>query len=347
LADFEKEPIVAFKGVPKVCVEKVYIIIVNYNSWCDTIECLESVFRNNYSNYQVVVVDNASSDKSLDFIQSWANGQLDVWLPSSNTLRNLSSPPVKKPLEYILYSSENFTLPKKVVFNEPSPLVLIESKDNGGFAAGNNIAIKYAMEKKDAAFFWLLNNDTVINRDSLSLLVNYAKDNSLGIAGSSLMYYSEPQKIQALGGCVDKLFGNAKHILDASQIEKRLDYVVGASLCISAEVINSLGLLPEEYFMYYEETDYCFAAKKQGFRLGICLDSLVFHKVYGSQKGLAKREKTFDMLIRSRIKFHRKHLGGGLFLWIGLLKQFFGKILRGDVFGVFRIIKESLIENRC
>jgi len=85
---------------------KVYIIILNYNGWADTIECLESVLRNDYPNYQVVVVDNNSPNNSMEYIKAWAEGKLDVWINSENPLRKISFPPIPKPFPYLFYTRE-------------------------------------------------------------------------------------------------------------------------------------------------------------------------------------------------------------------------------------------------
>ncbi|RMI27965.1 MAG: glycosyltransferase, partial [Calditrichaeota bacterium] len=71
-------------------VKKVSIIILNYNAWADTIECLESVFRSDYPEWVTFVVDNASSDDSCARLRDWAEGKLDVWLPPDHPLRSLS-----------------------------------------------------------------------------------------------------------------------------------------------------------------------------------------------------------------------------------------------------------------
>ena len=84
---------------------KVYIIILNYNGWADTIECLESVLKNDYPNYQVIVVDNNSPNNSMEYIKAWAEGKLDVWVKPAHPLRHLSFPLVKKPIPIcLLYS---------------------------------------------------------------------------------------------------------------------------------------------------------------------------------------------------------------------------------------------------
>src|SRR3972149_4247713 len=85
---------------------KVSVIILNYNGWRDTIECLESVLRSNYPNYQVIVIDNDSPNKSMDYIKTWAESGLDVGINEDNQLRSLSNPPLAKPLPYVYYTRE-------------------------------------------------------------------------------------------------------------------------------------------------------------------------------------------------------------------------------------------------
>ena len=100
---------------------KVAIIILNWNGWKDTLECLESVFRNTYPNYQVIVVDNGSTDGSMEKIKAWADGKQDVLTPEpTHPLYHLSHPPVKKPIPYMYYTREeaekggNFKLEEKL-----------------------------------------------------------------------------------------------------------------------------------------------------------------------------------------------------------------------------------------
>ncbi|RLJ02597.1 MAG: hypothetical protein DRP08_04470 [Candidatus Aenigmatarchaeota archaeon] len=77
---------------------KIYIIILNYNNWQDTIDCLESVLRNDYPNYQVIVVDNGSQDNSMEYIKTWAEGRQEVLTPESS-----------HPLYYLFKKKRKFT----------------------------------------------------------------------------------------------------------------------------------------------------------------------------------------------------------------------------------------------
>jgi GT2 family glycosyltransferase len=185
--------------------KKVYIILLNYNGWKDTIECLESILKSDYSNYQIIVIDNDSPNNSMEYIE----GKQEVLYDESSQLKHLSQPHEPKPLEYVYYTKEEALKggDKEKESKLNNPLIFIQAGENGSFAAGNNIGMKYALAKNDFEYIWLLNNDTVIEKNSLSSLVCYASKNNLGISGSALMYYDNPDKIQAYGGTINKFFG--------------------------------------------------------------------------------------------------------------------------------------------
>jgi len=82
---------------------KVYVVILNYNCWTDMIECLESVLRNDYPNYQVIVVDNDSPNNSMDYIKKWAEGKSEAWVNPKYALRYLSYSLVNKPISLEYY----------------------------------------------------------------------------------------------------------------------------------------------------------------------------------------------------------------------------------------------------
>lgn len=322
-------------------IDKVYIIIVNYNGWKDTIECLESVFKSDYKNYKVILVDNDSPNNSMGYIKAWADGKQNLIYDENSQLKHLSQPFEPKPIDYVFYTKEQVLNAENI--SSSTKLVLIQAGENKGFAAGNNIAIKYALKKDDFDYVWLLNNDTVIEKNSLGTIINYAKQNKLGICGSTLMSYDDPKKLQAYGGTVNKFFGTSRRILDKTKINKKLDYVVGASFLIDKKVISTIGLLPEDYFLYYEETDYCFNARQNEFKLGVATNSIVYHKEGGSTKTKSKKkiEEFADLLgLVNRVKFHKKYLGGGIGLWIGMFIAFFNRIRRGQFDRIWKFLRK-------
>ena len=326
-------------------VDKVYIVLVNYNSWQETIECVESILKNNYNNYQIIIVDNDSINNSMSKIIDWAEGKQKIVYAEHSSLKHLSYPFKRKPIFYVLYSVDGIVKGRNYIVenNCENPIIFIQSRKNDGFAAGNNIGIKYAIKKNDFSYIWLLNNDTVIEKNSLNNIFKYAQKKKTGITGSALMYYKNPSVVQAYGGHINTFFGTGSHILDIDAIDEKLNYIVGASFLISREVIDTLGLLPEEYFLYYEETDYCFNAQRHGFKLGVALDSIVYHKegasTGGSSIGKTKSEFSDILSLQNRVTFHRKYLGGGIGLYTGLLISLIVRIKRLQLKRVWKIIQ--------
>ena len=294
---------------------KVAIIILNWNGWKGTLECLESVFRNSYPNYQVIVIDNGSIDGSIEKIKAWAEGKQEALTPEpKNTLYYLSHPPVIKSIPYIYYTRAeakkggNIKLEQKVTRewqergktndNElnpttPYPLIFIQTGENLGFAGGNNIGIGYMLKKEYVDYVWLLNNDTVIDKNALIEMIKLGENNEqIGMVGSKLLYYKKPNTIQALGGS-SKIAWNTfgKHICDLKedQFEFNNDfeikgYICGASLLVKKKVIEAVGIIDESYFMLAEDLDWCFRTSKKSWKLFYSGGSKVWHKFGASMK---------------------------------------------------------------
>jgi GT2 family glycosyltransferase len=263
---------------------KVYIIILNWNGWQDTLECLASVVKLNYPNYQVVVVDNGSTDDSVRQIKEW------------------------------------------VAVQGAKHIVLIETGQNLGYAGGNNAGLRYALERGGLDYAWVLNNDTTVDPGALAALVaKMRRENDRVICGSVLLHYEEPLKIWALGGRYDRWFAQGWHIggdkqYDPGQtaqylkIARRIDYVVGASVFVARHFLTEIGLMSEDYFLFFEELDWAVRAKGR-YRLALAPDSLVYHKGGSSVKKKEKEEglraghfsPLFDRYItRNRLLFTKK-----------------------------------------
>lgn len=266
---------------------KVYVVILNWNGWKDTIECLESVFKLDYKNYRVIVCDNYSSDSSFEYIKAWADGRMDVYLSQDNPLWHLSFPPIVKPVKYMQYNRIEAES-GGVVDDGDVPLVLIQTGANLGFAGGNNVGLRYALARDDFDYVWLLNNDTAVSQSALTELVNtMARYPVAGICGSLLINYQQPELIQAAGAEFDYCLARAKHhLLEGipvtaplieSDIIKKMNYVVGASMLVRRTFLEKIGLLNEIYFLYFEEIDWASRAKGL-FSLALAINSHVYHK---------------------------------------------------------------------
>jgi GT2 family glycosyltransferase len=298
----------------------VYIIILNWNGWADTIECLESVFRNNYPNYRVIVCDNDSSDKSLDHIKDWAKGNLHITVSNENALYALSAPSVAKPISYVEFAREHAEVGGDDKA-ENSRLILIQTGRNLGFAGGNNVGLRFALTRDDFQYVWLLNNDTVIKTDALTELVRGLQENpGAGMCGSTLPFYQNPNTIWALGGatynkwlCKTECIGlqsALSSVISKADVERRMAYVAGASMLVSKPFLQTVGVMNERYFLYFEELDWALRAKDK-YKLIFAPQSIVYHKVGTSiEMGGGRRDTaisdyyTFRNSVLITIKYH-------------------------------------------
>lgn len=260
---------------------QVFICILNWNGWEDTIECLESVLRSSYSNYRIVVLDNASTDNSYTKIRDWAERKVKVASPfltdqrdtkeiyvafyNRDTAEQGGDPQVESKLNSMLGNQY---------------LVFIQTGANLGYAGGNNIGIRYALALQ-ADYVWLLNNDTVIEHDALQAMIVLAEQYpEAGMLGSKLLLYDKPNCLEAIGGAkflVKSPLGQE----DRGQWEqvKEMDYIFGASLLVKRATIMDTGLMDEDYFLYCEEIDWNIVARRKKWQLLYCPKSLVYHKL--------------------------------------------------------------------
>ncbi len=225
--------------------DKIFIILLNYNNYIDTIECIKSIKENEKQiEYEIIVVDNKSTNNSVEELEKIEG------------------------------------------------IHLIKAEDNKGFSHGNNLGIEYAINNK-AEYLLLLNNDTIITENSISKIYKeMTKHNDVGIMGARIMYHEDKNKINYIGGRVNWNKGTViierkgKTYIEEKQDFKYTEFVTGCCMLIKKETIEKLGYLPEQYFMYYEDIDYCVNAKRHGYKLGVCLNSIIYHKESASSGGM-------------------------------------------------------------
>jgi GT2 family glycosyltransferase len=291
----------------------VYVILLNWNGWRDTIECLESVFRLDHPRVTVIVCDNASSDESIEKIEDWASGRIAASYSSAD-LAHLVVPPIPKPIPFISLPASGAGA---VNLTPDIRLVLIQTGANLGFSGGNNVGIRYALSRGDCDYVWLLNNDTVVEPNSLSAMVEMAEeDTKLGICGSQLRSFDSPHEIQTMGGRRYFRWSGRTSPLrglmtpHVSTAPGGPDYIEGASMLIRRECLEAVGLLDEGYFLYFEELDLA-ARAQRFFHLGYSPASIVYHKEgasIGSATVRAQRSALSDFYqARNRIVFTRRH----------------------------------------
>lgn len=248
------------KAVPKVS-----IVIINWNNYEDTKECIESLEQTKYSNKEIIIVDNGSTDDSYH------------------------------------------KLKKRFAQHR-----IISNKENLGFSAGCNLGIRYALENS-ADYVLLLNNDTIVDNYAIAELVNGITQNEeIGLIGGKIFYFNEMNKIWSAGGGIkrftkktfqfgEKQFNNKKY-----NSEREVDFLSGCCLLIRREVFEKIGLLDPDYFMYYEDVDFCLRAKNF-YKIMYLPQAVIWHKVSNTSKKSFRdyyRMKNHILLLKKRYSFN-------------------------------------------
>ena len=308
---------------------KVAIIILNWNGWRDTIECLESLQRITYPNYQIIVVDNGSTDDSVEKIKVWARGEISV------ESKFFEYDPSNKPVQWIEYdrpTAEAGGIPKENAEIESVAsnrrMVLIQTGENLGFAGGVNVGLRFALRAKQP-YSWIVGNDTVVGLDTLSQLVKTMRaDFNIGIVGPKIYQYEEQKRFDSAGGEILPWYGLAKNIgqnaLDSGQYEevKKVDCVIGCNMLIRSSIVIRTGFLDERFFMYLEETDWHLRIRKAGWQIIYVPTTSVWHKASKKKTTKLQREYYFT---RNRLLFTVKHYP---YLFPIVCSRTFGHILK-------------------
>jgi GT2 family glycosyltransferase len=215
---------------------KVGIVVLNWNAFELTVECIESLYDLEYPEFEFYIVDNASTDGSFE------------------------------------------KLSKKFKDSE-----VILNPSNLGYAGGVNAGIKKALDN-NCSYVWLVNNDAkIINSSALSALVTACeKDKTIGAAGSLIKYPSG--EIQFSGGKIQLPMVKGTHFEEQLTEIVETEYVTGCSLLIPKQVVQQIGLISEEYFLYYEDADYCRRIKEAGYKCVVVPGSLLEHELGGTSK---------------------------------------------------------------
>lgn len=299
----------------------VYVVLLNWNGWWDTLTCLDSLLRSDYPNLRLVVCDNGSTDGSEARIRTWAQGR------HTRTGKPLAC----RRLDRVTAES--------AASAPDSPMVLIQNSVNLGFAGGNNVGLRYALAQPDCDYAWLLNNDTRIETDTLYHMVQRMEaEPAAGMCGATLVDDEPPHRIQALAGArYNRWLGTIAPIgagdprgntQTPAVVEAALDYVIGACMLVSRSWLETVGLLTEDYFLYYEEIDW---ASRGGdrFRQVYAPDAIVYHKNGATTGGPAGSARMDGLALRNRLRFTARHNRRALpTVWLGMLGVMLQRIRR-------------------
>ena len=267
---------------------KISIVILQYNNSQDTLGCLGSVKELDYQEHEIIIVDNNSEAKHFNNVRFFVENE-----------------------------EKKFS----------APLKLLASEFNGGYAAGNNIGVKYALEH-GADYVLILNNDTRVEKNLLTKLVaTCEKDKKIAVAGPML----EENGQKTYGGKISWLRPELEHL--KSRINKFRDsrphfFVDGSAMFIRRGTLEKIGLFDERYFLYFEDADYSMRILRSGYELKIISGTVVRHSSQASTSKLG-----VDRLLRYH--YRNAHLFNSKNgpLWVKIALPFWS---------VFIIIKQLL-----
>lgn len=206
---------------------------------------------------------------------------------------------------------------------------IIANDDNLGYAGGNNLGIRMALDA-GVDYVWILNNDTTVDPQALRALVEVAEaDGTVGAVGSVLHPMSDRQTVETWGGGRVNLWSGRLKTPAGRTPDEWFHYLSGASLLLRSSAIRGVGLLDEQYFLYWEDTDLGFELRRAGWRLRVAADSHVFHQGSAS---LGKTNPRLDSYFnRSAVRFFRKHTPFPLApILVGALSRLAARLIRGE-----------------
>ncbi len=208
---------------------------------------------------------------------------------------------------------DNDSGPEEVATLREAGLRVVEAGGNLGYAGGNNVGVKLALDE-GADLLWILNPDTEPHPQSLRVLVGVLADHAdVGIIGGRILEDDAAGlRIQSEGGRIVWDSGGRSELINRSRRPTRrkrqlthVDFVPGAAMLVRREVFEQIGLLPEEYFMYFEETEFCVRAVRAGFRTAIHPKAEFIHR---TPRTIGMPGEAFVYyFIRNRLLFGRRH----------------------------------------
>lgn len=248
------------------------IILLNWNGWNDTVDCLSSLYNSRYKNFCVVVADNGSTDDSIPNIIQWLQEARKEY--------------------HILEKNEKI---KNLKFG---CCYLIQFDTNHGFAKGNNLVIESLVETNYQNAL-LLNNDTQVTPDFLTELVTFRKKKpQYKILTPLICCYDDKEQIWNAGG---KLFcGFRKYYHQGKNIKQvkltsmiNITFVTGCALFFHRDVLTNNKLFTERFFFGEEDFELSMRMKKLRIKMACVTSSLIYHKVSSSTSEVLSLNKTY------------------------------------------------------
>lgn len=189
-------------------------------------------------------------------------------------------------------------------------VTLLQNKENLGAPAGRNVGIRYAMER-GAEYLWLLDNDNVVEPDTLSKLIeNEESRSSVGMVSPMGYHHEDPTRVWFAGGRINWETGRTHHlgtVSDFEAVNPQDRYLPSFALLVRKEIIKQIGLFDERFFpIFYEDTDLSVRCTQFGYQLAVSKTSKVYQKISRSSGG-PRSERFRRLLTRARFYFMEKY----------------------------------------
>lgn len=259
-----------------------------------TMRCVRSVLDAAPKEKVIVVVDNGSGDGSVEAMSNGLMGECGVVMaPDCDGL--------------------DIERCRKTCIGN---VVILALGENKGFAAGNNVGAAFCLERLASSYIWILNNDTVVFKNSLSCMIEeFESADRIGFVGSVIAYVDRPNIMQCYGGgrtfpllARSKLVGKGMDLARREELSgASVDYLSGASMLVRREVFQECGGMDEDYFMYAEEKDWQLRARRYSWDIAIAANSIVLHEESSSTR--RRREFYYYLFNRSTMMFSKRNYG--------------------------------------
>ena len=246
----------------------VWVVVLNWNGLSDTLACLASLQHLHYARHTVVVVDNGSTDGSAAELR--------------RAIR-------------------------------PHEIELIEAGRNLGYSGGNNLGIRHALGR-GADFVLVLNNDTTVDPMLLDeLIVAAERYPAAGCFGPWIYYMHDPDRVWFMrsewnpAASAFTTPGKGGIAPELPHVPTSTEYVCGAALFFRADVARQIGLFDERFFLVYEDSDWCFRARRAGFECITVPTARIWHKIGTSFGSEASPLRTY-FSIRNKLLWAEKNV---------------------------------------
>ena len=251
---------------PETSTPCVWAIVLNWNLYEETVQCIEGLLSQSYPNMKVLLVDNGSMDGSPEKLR------------------------------------ERFR-----------DIEVIENRKNLGYAEGNNVGIRRALEG-GADYLFIINNDALAEKDAVERLVECAERNpAIAVVGAKTLLYTDPSVIYGAWGVknyrnvVTRIEGENCPDGERYEMERDVDYVLGCAFLVRGEAARRVGLMDPEYFAYHDELDWCERLRKEGWRVVFSPGARVLHRGSLSLKRAGASLARDYFLARNSVRFIKKH----------------------------------------